>query len=214
MDNGQEVIQKFWRSRGSDATWLSGQRLFANINWIIPKVQQNTDVIMDIGAGSGELTMALALFLDFKKCHLLDINENLLNEAGKKIHFINPKAQIYCNAIDISDLKEFSTVDLCLCLGVIIYLLDDDILRKFLAKINCKQLFLRAPCTLKDEDEEICTYSEALQAKYAAKYRTVNNTVSIIEEFFAIKEYGRVFPDSIESKFGTKQYMFNCLPRG
>ena len=213
MNKNQEIINYFWKTKHPDDDWVSKERLAANLEWIIPRIDKKNDFIMDIGCGSGELTLALLHFLNFSKCYLLDLNEHFLAKSKEKLQALKPNIEIECTVGDITELPQITTIDLCFCLGVIHYILDDEKFKFLLSKINCKQLFLRAPCTLKPKDEEICTYSDALQSEYAAKYRTLDNTISIINEFFKIKEYGRVFPDSIESKFGTKQFMFNCLKK-
>jgi hypothetical protein len=53
-------------------------------------------------------------------------------------------------------------------------------------------------------------YSEKLQSKYSSLYRTVPEMINIIKKHFKIIEINKIYPDEIESEFGTKQIAFIC----
>jgi hypothetical protein len=77
-------------------------------------------------------------------------------------------------------------------------------------KLRTKKLFLRAPCTLKEEDELVDTFSKELEQNYTAIYRTRENLEKLVSKYFKILDIINIYPDEIESKFGTIQYYFRC----
>jgi hypothetical protein len=83
-------------------------------------------------------------------------------------------------------------------------------LQNLLQNINSRVLYIRDPLTLKKERENIETYSKKLKSNYLACYRTLSEMINILENW-TITEVIRIYPDSIESEFGTKQFYFKCL---
>jgi len=52
----------------------------------------------------------------------------------------------------------------------------------------------------------INAWSEDLRAHYASVYRTLDEITHLIARHFDVVSVDRVYPDEIESRYGTKQY--------
>ena len=103
--------------------------------------------------------------------------------------------------------------DLVVCGGVLPYLFHDYQVEALLACFArvAPRLYLRAPCA---QDETLVnTYSEALGADYAALYRTPECISELLSDCWEPSEPRRLFPDEIESRFGTTQLVWTASTR-
>ena len=91
--------------------------------------------------------------------------------------------------------------------AVLPYLFEDDEVHALLRQISSPLLFVRSPC---GNDERVDTFSEELQARYKSRYRSVEQIESLLREHYTDVTSDRVYPDEIESKFGTKQWYFTA----
>jgi glycerol-3-phosphate cytidylyltransferase len=180
------------------------------LNYLTSKLAgQDTSYVLDIGCGDGATLMCLEHLIDADVLHGCDIALQMMEAIPSRPPF---KKQFY----DINSRKELPTSEatVILMLGVVNYIFDNDIaLALFRRFTKTKNVFLRCICTLRDADETINTYSEALQSQYIAMYRTLDSTCDLIRAAgLNIVSAERIYPDDIESKFDTKQYMIHCSP--
>jgi len=209
LNKAQEVVNSFWSKKNKpESYWISEERISYNIKWI-SRVLNAPRCLIDAGTGDGTLLARIIEIFPVKKCIIVDINPINIMNAKDKLLAINPEMEVQAECGDILDLN-VGAIDLFLALGLFHYALEDFSIVDILNHIQAKQLLVRVPCTMKPDDELIVKYSQELGSEYAAKYRTVDNMKKLLSEFYTIKSCERIFPDHIESKYGTKQFAFNC----
>ena len=76
-----------------------------------------------------------------------------------------------------------------------------------LARIDAPIVWLRSTCTLGAKRENI------EHQGYASCYRTVPETHDLLARHFTVSSVDRVYPDELESAFGTKQFYFEARRR-
>jgi len=70
-------------------------------------------------------------------------------------------------------------------------------------------LFVRTPCS--KEDFSINKYSNELGDTYSSRYMTLDNLIKLLGQEFTVIDVTRAYPDAIESKFGSKQWLIECI---
>lgn len=201
QEKNYQTAKSFWRSRNNYPPYDHvEERRLHDIKYIAPRVGASKS-LLDLGCGDGIISLVLSHLTRISKFILVDYSTLLDPEAAGKFNF-------HCK--DLSKARNFPKTDAAICLGLFPYIFDDNDLSDLMASLGTKKLIVRTPCTLDAKDEVINRHSEALDAQYAAVYRTLKNTISIIEPHFKIKEVERIYPDRIESKFGTKQFILYC----
>jgi cyclopropane fatty-acyl-phospholipid synthase-like methyltransferase len=157
--------------------------------------------LLDLGCGDGALLNCLVELTDFKEYHGYDFAVHLIKNLNSKV-----KARNF-NVYE-DDLNSLPEVDNIICAGMLPFVFEDEVIDKMYASLRTKKLFLRTPCTLKNEDEYVNVYSEKLKSNYSSKYRTVSNVLKTLEKHFIVESIDRIYPDNIESEFDTKQFYF------
>lgn len=213
--NPQDVARTFWQRGSTPKHWMDSDRLSCNLSWIASRAGLKPTSLIDIGCGDGSVTRtACGLFAGtLERIEVRDINPGYVEGNVASLRHAHPAAQVAGTVGALDAGMEIVRHDLCLLLGVLIYIMDDEAVLAGLARLKPKRLIIRVPCTGRAEDEAICKWSEDLKSEYAAIYRTLGNTLRLIERDFVIHEVGRAYPDAIESRFGTKQYFISCEPR-
>jgi SAM-dependent methyltransferase len=172
-------------------------------------LEHSTDAnsILDLGCGEGQLLLMLRELTSIRKYYGYDLSpvfiDNLIRRWGR---YPGLKAK----AVNFLTVDKFPTTDLCTCMGSMLYIFDDGELKSVLANIKSKTFICRVPCSLGLDRVEIDRFSKDYGAKYAAVYRTIQDYVSILSESFTIKSIDRCYPDEIESKHNSKQFVFIC----
>lgn len=216
-NNPALVAKKFWTIQEKYPEFSCiPKRQLKKVSWIMEHIEDGIKSICDICAGDGDITYLLSQFIELEKVFLFDCNKNLLNIAENKFHinYKNKNSDLDVTTIKCDLAKNdvlFPHTDVTLFLGSMHYIFDDVAIDRILTMVNSEQLVIAAPCTMKSEDELINKFSEAAGDNYAALYRTLEHVKTLIERNgFRINACERLYPDSIESKFGTKQFVFNC----
>lgn len=171
------------------------QRRLIELNWLIPRLSGRGQSLLDIGCGDGALLNCLY--------HLTDINLQGCDFAPKLMQGVNPKIPTFL--YDCRNPTTLPDTDIAVIAGVFPYLFQDDEIRKLLHKVSAPLIFVRSPC---GNDERIDSYSEALSSHYRSRYRSRKQVESLLLEFRGSVVSERIYPDEIESKFGTKQWYF------
>ncbi len=202
-----KVAIDFWMNRKDYPNYPhTDKRRQIDLKFILDNIF-NCQSVLDLGCGDGAILCALKNLTNIKKFYGYDISLGLLkNLAANWGRSDNLKIK----HINFLDIKKLPSVDLTLCLGIFPYIFEDEALINLLKKINTDILIVRSPCTLKQEDEIINTYSKELASNYAAIYRTVEKCYEILSHEFNIVKNIRAYPDEIESKYGTKHFYFLC----
>jgi len=196
----KSVAKEFWTTQTEYPEYGTiKQRRLHELQYLVPRLKGET--LLDLGGGDGALLNCLIELTDFNEYHGYDFAVHLIKNLHSKIQARN--FNVYED-----DLSTLPKVDNIICAGMMPFIFEDEIVEKIYASLNTKKLFLRAPCTLKSEDEYVNVYSEKLKSNYSSKYRTVTNMIKSLEKHFVIESIDRVYPDSIESEFDTKQFYF------
>lgn len=210
--NNNDVAAGFWKSVDTYPAYehIKHRRYF-EVSYVLQKIGfAPLDSLVDVGCGDGGFVKCIDCLLDIKDIYCYDYSMSLMkNIADQRYH----KSYFDCN--DPQTLNLLPTCDLLMFGGVVNFIFTDQQVINLMNRFDAKHIFIRTPCTRKDSDEVINTYSDKLNADYASIYRTVKNIIRLIEAAgLKILEFRRIYPDDIESSFGTRQWMFYCTKIG
>lgn len=196
------IANNFWKNCSKYPEYAADIKLrrFYELKYLIPKL--SGDSILDLGCGDGALLNCLIFLTNFKRYYGYDLSANLLEN-------LNP--MIERSVYDCYDPVTLPKVDVTIFAGVLPYLFEDDIVIKLFSAMRTNTLFLRTTCTLKQESEFINKFSEELKENYSAIYRPLSQVLNLIQSKFKIESVDRVYPNNIESKFGTKQFYIKAI---
>jgi SAM-dependent methyltransferase len=195
----KEIAKEFWSNSSEYPNFGNiKKRRLCELNYLIPKLD-NVNRLLDLGCGDGALLNCLIHLKDFSELYGYDFSENLLKNVHNSI-----KTKVFdCYDFDKSSLPN---VDGVVCGGLVQYIFEDDTVRNVLSSLNTKKIYLRSACTLEKTPQLINTFSENLKKSYTSYYRPLNHLIDLVSEEFIIESVDRIYPDSIESSFGTKQF--------
>ena len=194
----KKTAKEFWTSRKKYPSFGSKHRRYYETMWLIPKLK-GTKSILEIGCGSGEFLDIVIRMTDVEKVYGCDVSENLLVQLDKRVN-----AFYY----DIYEGGLLPEVDSIILWGVIQYVFDDKVLSYFLKTLPCKKLYMRTPCDSKEV--VIDKYSQDLGANYSSRYMTLDQVIKLLSQSYTIQSVSRAYPDEIESKYGSKQWLIEC----
>lgn len=193
----REIAKQFWDRKDYPEYGTIKQRRIHEINLILPYLK-GANSILDLGCGDGALVECLRHLTD-AELYAYDFSEKLLSNIHPAI-----ETKVY----DCYDPKPLPETDVTIWGGVVPFIFEDEDVVNMVNVIDSPILLLRAPCA--EEDTYVNTHSEALGQQYSSRYRTTMHIVSLLKDKYEVKDIIRVYPDDIESKFGTKQYYFIC----
>lgn len=194
-----ETAKTFWKGQQQYPFKFTNHRRIHELNYLVPRLKKiEGKRLLDLGCGHGALLECLIHLTDFEELHGYDLAADLL--AG-----INPrvKTAVY----DFTDPRPLPEVDVTIIAGVIQYIFSDEAVERVLALTTSKTVFVRSTCTLEPKDEPVD------RDGYASLYRTLPHTLELLGRHFKISAVDRVYPDEIESPFGTKQFYFEAHRR-
>jgi SAM-dependent methyltransferase len=206
MDN-YKTAERFWTSIDKYPPYPNVLvRRLIDTNFISDRIQ-GSNSILDIGCGDGSMLLSLREFTDIGKFYGFDISNNLLSILRNKWGSYRKLIVEACNVLEINS---FPHTDVTISLGFFPYIFNDSDIEDILDKIKSNIVIIRVPCSVGNDAEVINKYSAELNSDYSAIYRTFGKYEELISKKFKINEVSRAYPDSIESKYGTKHYFLVC----
>ena len=178
---------------------------------LLPLIPLNKESkILDVGCGTGRWLDHLDK--NFKNYHGVDLSIGFIEYAKSRftqdnISFSVGKAQ---------DLDEEKKYNILLCMGVIIYLNDEDVIQFFkkannLMESNSSTLIIREPIALMERLTLVDEYSQDLDQYYNAIYRTKDELIDLFNKYlpsFEVLKLEKLFEGSLNNRIETQQYYF------
>jgi len=193
----REIAKQFWTRADYPKYGTIKQRRLHEFNYLYPYLK-DAQSVLDLGCGDGALVEILRHLID-AKLTACDLSEPFIEDIHPDI-----KSFVY----DSYEPTELPTADVTIWAGAIPFLFEDEVVIEQLKYINSPKLLVRCPCA--EEDTYINKHSEELKEQYSSRYRTTMHITSLLETKYKVEKIERIYPDDIESKFGTKQYYFVC----
>ena len=210
MNDNEKVAKEFWTCSFDYPSYPNTlKRRLIDTNFVTKYVYDKRS-IADIGCGTGSMILALRLFTCVTRFYAYDLSDNFLCDLRDRWGYCQDE-RLTSVPVDFNNFNSDIKADAVLSLGLFPYIFEENKISNLLSKIDSDLLIVRAPCTMKDEDEVINKYSEDLKEDYAAVYRTVDNYIDILSNYFEVINVTRAYPDNIESKYGTKHFFFVCV---
>jgi hypothetical protein len=159
----------------------------------------------EIGCGTGEIVRHFVEKYSISSGYACDLNPAWIRDLT---------SQFFTNFIfEVEDISKrqlpYPETDICVSNGVFIYIFEDAEVINVLSRIRSKVILLRLPCSLESGDVLINKESDQLKSRYSALYRKPSHFLALAESAgLQVLQVKRAWPDAVESKFGTKQFLF------
>lgn len=195
----EKIAKKFWTNQIEYPKYGTiKQRRMYELNYLVPKIFDKNS-LLDLGCGDGSLIKCLHELTNIETFYGFDIAEKMMNDIPAITGFY-----------DCYSPTNLPKTDVTVFSGVIPFLFDDEIIHENLNKINSEFIYIKSPCSMGKNNITVNTFSEKLNSEYSSIYRTIPKMIEIIGSHFNIVEVNKIYPESIESEFGTKQIAFIC----
>jgi SAM-dependent methyltransferase len=193
------MAKEYWSTRTQYPFPFTKKRRIHELNYLLPRLERaNGASLLDLACGDGSLLECLLRLTDYTELYGYDIAELLLRDIDPRV-----RTKVY----DLANPAPLPKVDVTILAGAIQYLFDDEKVHAILSRITSPIVWIRSTCTLQQADEPV------ERDGYASLYRTVDHTLALIRSQFEVESVERVYPDNIESPFGTKQFYFEARRR-
>ena len=194
-----EIAKKYWLSQSKYPFLYTKRRRLHELNYLVPRLEQlGGTSVLDLGCGDGSLLECLLRLTEFTEFYGWDLTPALLKGIDPRIHTAT---------YDIEHPSNLPVVDVTIVAGVIQYLFDDDLVIDLFERITSPVVWVRSTCSLKPNAEKVTSNG------YASYYRTIAQTRELLSQHYEVSAVDRIYPDAIESAFGTKQYYFELHRR-
>jgi SAM-dependent methyltransferase len=204
MQNEKQVAKKFWEESTIYPAYPHIQERRAyEVAYLLPYLRE-TKTLKDVGCGDGSLVQLLQELTNIRHFGVYDQSDALLQ-------YIESSERVYKFRLDCSEAftEPLPYSDVTVLGGLIQYLFDDREVGELLKNLNSPTVFVRTACNVQRPSEIINTKSDTLGKEYSSYYRTIADTAILLESGnYVIEDVRRIYPDEIESKFGTKQFYF------
>lgn len=204
----EKKARDFWKSHKSYPNYSVDivKRRDYEVEYLLPFLT-NCQTLLDLGCGDGSLVKILSQKTNIQKFYAYELSENLLTNLNQK----EVNAELEMKVLNLTkNTYTLPSVDVVVFAGVIPFLFEDSDVLEVITKLETPKLFVRAPCTHKENNELVDTFSKDLNAEYTALYRTKENIQKLLSTHFKVKNIFPIYPDELESKYGTRQYYFEC----
>lgn len=194
-----EIATAYWKSRTQYPFDFTRRRRIHELNYLVPRLERaHGKRLLDLGCGDGSLLECLLRLTDYEQYFGYDIAADLLRGIDSRV-----VTAVY----DIAQAGPLPEVDATIVAGVIQYIFDDSAIDRLFGRISSPIVFIRSTCSLRSEAESV------VKDGYASYYRTLPQTHGLISRHFEVTAVDRVYPDELESAFGTKQFYFEARRR-
>ena len=194
-----DIASSFWKAQAEYPFPFTRRRRLYELNYLVPRlVRTQGKRLLDLGCGDGSLLECLLRLTDFEEFYGYDLSPALLRNIDPRIRTA---------VFDIANPGPLPSVDAAILAGVIQYVFDDGAVAALLASLDAPIVWVRSTCTLKVAGERVSNDG------YASYYRTVPETHALLSRVFEVTAVDRVYPDELESAFGTKQFYFEARRR-
>lgn len=194
-----EIASAYWKAQTEYPFGFTRRRRLYELNYLVPRLARTQGKrLLDLGCGDGALLECLLRLTDFEELYGYDVSAALLRNIDPRIHTA---------VFDIASPGPLPQVDAAILAGVIQYVFDDEVVAGLLARLDAGIVWVRSTCTLKPSAERV------VNDGYASLYRTVPETHALLSRHFDVTAVDRIYPDEVESAYGTKQFYFEARPR-
>lgn len=164
----------------------------------------STKTLLDLACGDGSLVKILQIKTNIEHFFCYDFSETLLDNITCSDSITK------CNYDVITSNTELPVSDATICAGLLPFIFKDQDILNLLSKIKSDILLIRAPCSIDGDNILVDGFSQDLNRNYSSLYRTVENVSKLLSRYFKVNSVSRIYPDELESKYGTKQFYFHC----
>lgn len=176
------------------------------------------DVVLDIGCGIGRWAKEMSSMV--KKYVGVDNVEEFIN-ISKKTYKNNDNTHFICqDGVNLlsKKIKSHSPFTIIMTVGFFMYISDEEayeVLNKILKISNNKsQIIIREPIAIKKELVLNNVWSDEMETRYSAIYRTRDRFKKIFSDVLYGEGYSLVidealYPEELNNRIETKQYLFN-----
>jgi hypothetical protein len=194
-----ETATAFWKSQSQYPFAFTRKRRIHELNYLVPRIALcGAKSLLDLGCGDGSLLECLLRLTDVEQFHGCDVAADLLREIDPRV-----KTAVF----DIANPGQLPQVEAAIVAGVIQYVFDDALVDGLFTRIAAPIVWVRSTCTLKNQAERVD------KDGYASYYRTLPETHVLLSRRYEISAVDRIYPDELESAFGTKQFYFELRRR-
>lgn len=194
-----DTATAFWQAQSQYPFPFTRKRRLYELNYLVPRLERTGGKsLLDLGCGDGSLLECLLRLTDFTELHGYDIAADLMKGIDPRIRTV---------VFDIAKPGELPVVDATIVAGVIQYVFDDDAVASLFSRLTSPIVWVRSTCSLRPEGERV------VRDGYASYYRTLPQTYELLARHFEVAAVDRVYPDDLESPFGTKQFYFEARRR-
>lgn len=191
-----QAASAFWKSQTQYPFAFTRKRRIHELNYLVPRLAKISGKrLLDLGCGDGSLLECLLRLTDFEEFHGYDIAADLLKDIDSRVRTA---------VFDIANPGPLPEVDAAIVAGVIQYIFDDASVERLFAGLRSPVVWVRSTCTLQAQAERV------VKDGYASNYRTVPETMALLSRHYQVTAIDRVYPDELESAFGTKQFYFEA----
>src|SRR6185436_17953821 len=191
-----QAATDFWKAQAQYPFAFTRRRRIHELNYLVPRLAKTGGKrLLDLGCGDGSLLECLLRMTDFEEFYGYDVAADLLKD-------IDPRVRTA--VFDIAHPGALPDVDAVIVAGVIQYVFDDAVVESLFARLSAPIIWVRSTCTLQAQAERV------VKDGYASHYRTVPETLALLSRHHDITAIDRIYPDELESAFGTKQFYFEA----
>lgn len=194
-----ETATAYWQAQAEYPFPFTRRRRIHELNYLVPRLERTGGKsLLDLGCGDGSLLECLLRLTDFTDFYGYDVAPELMRGIDPRV-----RTAVY----DIARPGELPVVDATIVAGVIQYVFDDEAVAGLFARVRSPMAWVRSTCSLRPEAERVT------RDGYASCYRTLPQTHALLSRHFEVSAVDRVYPDELESAYGTKQFYFELRRR-